>query len=420
MSTSTARGQRSGRVGRVGRPAVATARASAPALALLGLLGLLGLVLPTAGARPAAAGVDPVQTVAGVSGRPTALTLVPDPAVVARGAVSTLAGRLTDPSSGAGVAGAAVALEAMGPDGAWVSVAVGSTDLAGSLSFPEVLDRTRTFRLRFGEAGAAEESTSQPVTVTVAPLTASLSSPATRVGRPVTVSGALAAGGGRMLRLERRVDEGWQVLARTTSGEGGGYSMSVTPSSTGYWRLRVAHGPSAARPGHRPVVALPRLDSFRLHTYSVRTRGAVRADLATFRASVAETYADRRGWPGAHHRFRPAGEGRDGDFTVVLAQSRYLPTFAAGCSTTYSCRAGRHVVINESRWRFGSRHFPGTLDEYRAMVVNHETGHWLGLGHDYCSAPGRLAPVMQQQSKGLQGCRVNPWPLPDELRAAAP
>jgi hypothetical protein len=55
------------------------------------------------------------------------------------------------------------------------------------------------------------------------------------------------------------------------------------------------------------------------------------------------------------------------------------------------------------------------------MVVDHETGHWLGHPHLSCGGRGRLAPVMMQQSKGLDGCRHNPWPLASErwFRAAA-
>jgi len=61
---------------------------------------------------------------------------------------------------------------------------------------------------------------------------------------------------------------------------------------------------------------------------------------------------------------------------------------------------GSNVIINDDRWSYGSSNLAMGLDDYRAMVVNHETGHWLGFGHRTCPGTGQLAYVMQQQSKG--------------------
>jgi Protein of unknown function (DUF3152) len=51
------------------------------------------------------------------------------------------------------------------------------------------------------------------------------------------------------------------------------------------------------------------------------------------------------------------------------------------------------------------------LPTYRQYVVNHEVGH--RLGHMLCPGTRQPAPVMQQQTLGMHGCTVNPWPYPD-------
>jgi hypothetical protein len=51
-------------------------------------------------------------------------------------------------------------------------------------------------------------------------------------------------------------------------------------------------------------------------------------------------------------------------------------------------------VINETRWLQATplwRREGGTLRGYRDLVVNHETGHWLGLGHRGCPKRDALA-----------------------------
>ena len=154
-------------------------------------------------------------------------------------------------------------------------------------------------------------------------------------------------------------------------------------------------------------------------TYEVRGKGNT-TSLEDFASRAAQTYADHRGWDlGGSIRFVRVAAG--GQFTLWLSAPRYLPTFASGCSVSYSCRVGRNVIINELPFREATSAWRATgasLRDYQHMVVNHETGHWLGLGHASCGGSGQRAPVMQQQSKGLNGCTPNAWPLPWEIRRA--
>jgi hypothetical protein len=71
-------------------------------------------------------------------------------------------------------------------------------------------------------------------------------------------------------------------------------------------------------------------------------------------------------------------------------------------------RPGR-AVVNAMRWLAGAATYQD-LHAYRAYVINHEVGHGLGHPHRGCPAPGAPAPVMVQQTIGLQGCAPNPWP----------
>jgi hypothetical protein len=390
--------------------AVAAVALPQPLALVAGLLA----VLVALGALP---GVPEAAAAAGVAGwapgEPTALTGIASPTLVATGRPTTIAGRLTDPGTGAPLAGLPVDLEAQDATGGWTVVATLATDAEGLVTSGQVPASTTVYRLHHGPAGSAEESVSPPVIVQVKVLTAVLSRVAAPVGKVVTVTGVLGGPGRRPVRLEQEDVGAWHTIARATSSADGSFAFSVEPTSPGFWTWRVVHDADAGGP--RGIAWLHRVDAYRLHTYAVTTRGTVRADVTAFRALVAATYDDPRGWLRAHHRFREVRRG--GAFTVVLAQARTMRSFSSTCSSSYSCRIGRYVVINAARWAHGSPYFTGSLLDYRQMVIDHETGHWLGLGHAYCRRSGALAPVMQQQSKGMQGCRPNPWPLPREIRA---
>ena len=187
------------------------------------------------------------------------------------------------------------------------------------------------------------------------------------------------------------------------------------PGDGGQGRVRKATATSAETPavGHR----VPARHVVRYH---VETRGDVRADVGVFERQAQQTYDDPRGWRGSGVRFRRVASG--GAFTLVLAEASQVPQFSSGCSAEWSCRVGRFVIINQTRWLHASpmwHQVHRSLRDYRHMVVNHETGHWLGWDHRSCPRSSAPAPVMQQQSKGLDGCRANPWPTAAERNVPA-
>ena len=104
----------------------------------------------------------------------------------------------------------------------------------------------------------------------------------------------------------------------------------------------------------------------------------------------------------------------DYDFRVSLVSPGSMETWCPGVGTGgyTSCRYGERAVINLARWETAVPDYDGDIATYRLYVVNHEVGHALGNGHQDCPGPGQLAPVMQQQTLGLQGCAKNAWPYP--------
>lgn len=154
-------------------------------------------------------------------------------------------------------------------------------------------------------------------------------------------------------------------------------------------------------------------------SYDVETRGSV-TGLAEFKSLANQTLNDSRGWSRLGVSFQEVVSG--GSFTLVLSEASQVPIFNYSvCSDYWSCQVGRYVIINQDRWYGASdawNQAGGALRDYQHMVVNHETGHWLGHGHENSGCygtSGQLAPLMQQQSMDLRECVFNPWPLNYEI-----
>lgn len=156
------------------------------------------------------------------------------------------------------------------------------------------------------------------------------------------------------------------------------------------------------------------------YTYCVAAKGVDESYLGTLKSKLQAVYGDSRGWSvGGQVQFTPVASGCS--FTVWLTAANLVPSFSSTiCDNIWSCRVGNNVILNFDRWTGASpawNNAGGSLDDYRSMVINHETGHWLGFGHRYCGGTSQAAPVMQQQSIGLQGCNFNPWPTASEIQA---
>lgn len=152
------------------------------------------------------------------------------------------------------------------------------------------------------------------------------------------------------------------------------------------------------------------------YTYCTAVKNVDPAYLPELETKLASVYGDNRGWnlEGAVSYTKATSNC---NFTVWLSAANDMPSFGAICDTTWSCTVSPNVILNFDRWQGASAAWTGgggSLDDYRTMVINHETGHWLGFYHKFCGGAGQPAPVMQQQSIDLQGCAANPWPLDSE------
>lgn len=152
-------------------------------------------------------------------------------------------------------------------------------------------------------------------------------------------------------------------------------------------------------------------------TYIVEVEEGLGIDPACFADRVHAVLSDPRSWGGREGFAVQRVDVGEPSFRVTLASpkttdERCQPLNTAGI---YSCWDAHRAMINVWRWETGADDYAGDLWVYQIYVINHEVGHGLKHGHVECTGPGDLAPVMMQQTKGLDGCWRNGWPLDDEI-----
>ncbi|GHH39161.1 DUF3152 domain-containing protein [Streptomyces candidus] len=221
------------------------------------------------------------------------------------------------------------------------------------------------------------------------------SAPWTAEARPSSAAGAAGTAGGQGDRAAGEVSS--DPPSRPRDAEGRAPRVPETGSGTF----------AAAGVSGTPVGS----GTLRRYEVQVEEGSGVSADEAA--AEIQAIVAHPLGW---------ARNGR-GRFQLVTGKADFVIRIAtpgtadrlcaeAGLDTggQLNCETGKGVVVNLRRWLLGSPQFTGPPAQYRHLIINHELGHALGLGHLGCPGPGRPAPVMMQQIKGLDGCRSNAWP----------
>jgi hypothetical protein len=177
----------------------------------------------------------------------------------------------------------------------------------------------------------------------------------------------------------------------------------IEPPTAASGRLTVVPGTAAPGSGGRVL------------TYRVEIEAGLPFAGPDVAEAIHATLGDPRGWAREGYRFQRVDRGSV-DFRIILASPALTDRLCAPLLTRgdVSCRNGSAVVLNALRWGTGVEDYAGDIASYREYMVNHEVGHRLGRGHTACPRPGQLAPVMMQQTYGLDGCRANAWPLPGE------
>ena len=151
--------------------------------------------------------------------------------------------------------------------------------------------------------------------------------------------------------------------------------------------------------------------------YDVRVEDGLSVDPDEAAVLIQRVLDDKRSWRGTRRwRFELVPVGESASLHAYIVTPRTTDQLCAPYLTRgeVSCQNGSRVVLNAKRWLLGAESYGSDLTNYRRYLINHEFGHGLGKRHVGCPGPGRLAPVMMQQTKGLGACRKNAWPQVSE------
>ncbi|MEU1181171.1 DUF3152 domain-containing protein [Streptomyces sp. NPDC005820] len=149
-------------------------------------------------------------------------------------------------------------------------------------------------------------------------------------------------------------------------------------------------------------------------TYRVEVETGLDLSTADVAEQVEDILADPRGWTAdGVSAFQRVSSGTT-DFVVKVATPATVDKICleGGLDThgDFNCNVFGNVMVNLERWELATPVYAADVPSYRALIINHEVGHFLKHGHVGCPGAGKPAPAMMQQIKGMNGCVPNVWP----------
>ncbi|MFF8975020.1 DUF3152 domain-containing protein [Streptomyces sp. NPDC014995] len=154
--------------------------------------------------------------------------------------------------------------------------------------------------------------------------------------------------------------------------------------------------------------------------YRVEVEDGLKLSAAAVAEQVEGILADRRGWTADGRSAFQRVSGGSTDFVVRVATpgtvDKICGQYGLDTGGEVNCSVDKNVMVNLKRWELATPVYAKDVTSYRALIINHEVGHFLGHGHVTCPGPGKPAPAMMQQIKGMHGCVPNVWPYDGEGR----
>lgn len=144
---------------------------------------------------------------------------------------------------------------------------------------------------------------------------------------------------------------------------------------------------------------------------------------SAFKRTVERVLNDERGWDQTFHRVQTMDQilskPKKKAFVIRLTLGDYLnkmyPDFSKD-QLSVANMTDHTIDINYCRWTEQCPNQSGLpIDQYHEYVILHEVGHILGKEHPTESQLEKLdetgeAPVMMQQTLGIQNFTPNSWP----------